>query len=251
MAEGPQVLRRTEWLDRHLTGRKVLRCQSSRDDIPVESISSQRVERVFCHGKHIFIALDGGQILHNHLLMRGRWRKLSGQQLFLPDGAWLSLYVGPHSVVNLNGQKLKLVQHEIVDEQRALLGPDLMTDPFPEVDVCTAILASHLPISEALLDQSVVAGVGNIAKSETLYRAGLDPHIPASGLSDQQMTRLVDAVQGVLWDSYHAGGRWVCRVYQRRGTRCGQCGGTIQSTSLKPSGQTTYFCPGCQCGPGR
>jgi len=68
-------------LEKHLAGRKVLRCQSTRGDIPAESFTGKRVERVFCKGKHIFLGFEGGLFLHNHLLMRGTWKKLEGQHI--------------------------------------------------------------------------------------------------------------------------------------------------------------------------
>ena len=73
LSEGPQVRRRTEWLGKYLAGRKVLRCQSTREDIPAESFTGKRIERVFCKGKHIFVEFEDGLFLHNHLLMRGTW----------------------------------------------------------------------------------------------------------------------------------------------------------------------------------
>ena len=174
MSEGLQVLRRTEWLDRHLADRNVLRCISARSEIPAESLTGRKVQRSFCKGKHIFIEFDGGAFLHNHLLMRGKWKKLDGNQLFLPDVAWLGLYVGPYTVCNLNGQMLNRVGQDDVAKQLASLGPDAMTQPYPADEIRTALAASTVPISEALLDQSVLAGVGNIAKSEILFQTGLD-----------------------------------------------------------------------------
>ena len=71
-------------------------------------MTGRQIQRAFCKGKHIFIEFDGGSFLHNHLLMRGKWKKLDGNQLFLPEGAWLGLYVGPYTICNLNGQMLNL-----------------------------------------------------------------------------------------------------------------------------------------------
>ena len=246
MAEGPQVRRRTEWLQRYVAGRRLIRCQSNRDDIDGGSLQGARIERAFCKGKHIFIEIEGGRFLHNHLLMRGRWRKLDGQQLFLPAGAWLGLYVGPYTICNLNGQKLKLVDSAEVERQLGSLGPDAMAEPFPADEIRKSLAAASAAISEALLDQTVLAGVGNIAKSELLYVAGIDPRIPACDLPVDQMGALLEAIHGVLWKSYHAGGRWECRIYQRQGQQCGQCGTTIRSMSLPPSKRATYFCPQCQ-----
>ena len=246
MAEGPQVRRRTEWLHRHLASRKVLRCQSTRDDFPAESFTGKRVQRVFCKGKHIFLEFEGDLFLHNHLLMRGTWKKLEGQQLFLPPNAWIALYVGPYTICNLGGQMLKAVTKDDVKGQLATLGPDAMDEPFPEEEITERLMGQRLPIAEALLDQSVVAGIGNIAKSEILFSAGIDPRAKVSELGDGEMPRLLAAIHETLWASYNNGGRWKCSVYRKAGERCINCGGTVRSIRQPPSRQATYFCPRCQ-----
>ena len=240
------MLRRTEWLHRHLASRKVLRCQSSRSDVPAEALNDKQVQQVFCKGKHIFLEFEGGLFLHNHLLMRGTWKKLEGQQLFLPPNTWIALYVGPYTVCNLSGQMLKVVNTRDVEEQLAALGPDAMGRPFPEKEIAEQLMAIQLPIAEALLDQSAVAGVGNIAKSEILFSAGIDPRVKACELDDGVMAGLLTAIKETLWSSYHNGGRWKCRIYRKRGDACTKCGKTIQSIRQAPSKRTTYFCPRCQ-----
>lgn len=246
MSEGPQVLRRTQWIHKYLAGRRVLRCQSMREDIPADALNGSIVRRSFCKGKHIFIEFDNGRYLHNHLLMRGTWRKLDGQQLFLPEQTWLSLYVGPYTVCNLQGQMLKLVAQDEVDRQCASLGPDTMSDPYPAEAMRTALAATSLPISEALLSQSVIAGVGNIAKSESLFLAAVDPRVPGCQLTAAEIDRLLEAIRVVMWGSYHKGGRWTRRVYQRRGQHCEQCRTLIRSIRIPPSKRATYYCPRCQ-----
>ena len=166
--------------------------------------------------------------------------------MFLPHGAWLGLYVGPYTICNLNGQILHLVSENDVAAQLASLGPDAMTQPYPADEIRTALAASTLPISEALLDQSVLAGVGNIAKSEILFQTGLDPRIPANEVTGAKLDRLLESIRRVLWASYDVGGRWVCRVYHRSGQRCEGCGSVIRSVRLAPSKRSTYFCPSCQ-----
>ena len=246
MSEGPQVLRRTEWLHKHLQGRRIVRCHSTRSDIPAEELTGLAVLRSFCKGKHIFIEFDGGRFLHNHLLMKGIWRKLPGQQLFFPDTLWLALYVGPFTICNLKGQMLKLVNEEEMILQCDSLGPDAMAHPFPKEMILQSLSATRLAISEALLDQSILCGVGNIAKSEALYLAGLDPRITGCELRPLQMDRLLEAIPAVLWNSYDQGGRWSPHVYLRRGQLCEKCGTAIRSMCLTPSKRATYFCPKCQ-----
>jgi formamidopyrimidine-DNA glycosylase len=248
MAEGPQIKLRTEWLHRKLAGREVLACETGRPRL-IESVSGlvgSRVVRAFCKGKHSFIEFDNGSIIHSRLLMRGTWRELGGRLLFLPPGAWLGIYVGPYTICNLNGQVLSVVGAEEVSQIMATLGPDVMEEPFPEEAVMKALKASKLPISEALLDQSVVCGLGNIAKSEALHVAAVNPRIHADRLDDRSLTELARASARVCWDSYNAGGRWRCRVYRRRGQSCERCGRAIQMLRQKPSRRSTYYCPRCQ-----
>jgi len=178
--------------------------------------------------------------------MKGIWRKLEGQQLFFPDTTWLALYVGPFTICNLKGQMLKLVNEDAVKLQCDSLGPDAMAHPFPEDMIRHSLGATKLAISEALLDQSILCGVGNIAKSEALYLAGLDPRIAGCELRPFQMDRLLEAIPAVLWSSYHKGGRWTHNVYHRHGQCCGNCGTAIRSMCLTPSKRATYFCPKCQ-----
>lgn len=217
-----------------------------RDDIPAAELTGRIVERAFCKGKHIFIALEGGRFLHNHLLMRGVWRRLSGQQLFFPDATWLALYVGPFTICNIKGQQLRLVDESAVSRQFASLGPDAMSRPYPAEAIRDALHGTDLPISEALLNQGLLCGVGNVAKSESLFRARVDPRIAGCDLTSAELDRLLAAIPAVLWGSYELGGRWTHYVYRRIGQPCGHCGTAIRSVRLAPSQRSTYYCPTCQ-----
>ena len=214
--------------------------------VAVGQIEGCQVGDVSCYGKHIFLRLGQYTVLHNHLLMRGRWRKYNGNLLFLPDSTWLSLYVGPHTVCNLHGQILELVSEDDVLDIYASLGPDAMHCPYPADEIADSIRTSGLPISEALLDQSVVAGIGNTAKSEILLRAGIHPSTMPLELRDGRMAALLAAIQDILWESYRLGGRWTHHVYRRKGEPCEVCGTPILLVRVKPSRRSTYFCPKCQ-----
>ena len=246
MAEGPQVLRRSEWLHRYLADRTTVRVDSLRDDIPAKALTDRKVLRVFCKGKNIFIEFEGKKVLYNHMLMRGTWKRLDGAQLFLPADAWLGLYVGPYTICNLRGQKLELIDHEQMERKLDSLGPDTMAKPYPIEEVRQALQNTTTPISEALLDQSVLAGVGNAAKSEILFLSRLDPRLTFSELSNTQAQAVLEAIPTILWKSYHVGGRWDCDVYHRKGEPCVQCGTKIRSMALRPSKRATFFCPRCQ-----
>jgi formamidopyrimidine-DNA glycosylase len=248
MAEGPQVKLKTEWLGRHLAGRTIVECRAARPsvrDFPA-ALTGRRVERVRCRGKHIFIETEGELTIHNHLLMRGRWSKVGGHLLFLDTAVWLALYVGPYTVVNTGGQMLRLEGPEELAPSRARLGPDAMAEPYPREPVARALRGSPLPVAEALLDQALVCGLGNIARSEVLFAAGVDPCRPAADLDPGEADRLHRAIPQVLWASYRQGGRWTCDVYRRDRRPCRACGTPIVRAYLKPSGRSIYFCPRCQ-----
>jgi endonuclease-8 len=246
VAEGPQVKRTAEWLHKHLARTVLHGCDTTRDEFDAQRLVDRQLVQAFCKGKHIFLELEGDLFIHNHLLMRGRWKKIEGQLLFLPFDAWLALYVGPYTVCNFRGQMLRLVGPDQVRDQLKQLGPDAMAEPYPRLDIEARLRGSGLPIAESLLDQSLVAGIGNIAKSEILFSAQVAPHVPASNLNDSQMATLLDAIHEVLWQSYHRGGRWNTSVYQKRGRPCPVCETVLERTALAPSRRNTYFCPRCQ-----
>jgi formamidopyrimidine-DNA glycosylase len=246
MAEGPQAKLCAERLGRQLAGREILACDASRAPLArfADQVVGRRCQRVFCKGKHIFLEFDGELMLHNHLLMRGRWRKLDGRMLFLPDGIWVGLYVGPYTVCNERGQMLRAETKQQVETCLDSLGPDVMAEPYPADAIRRRIAADGRPIAEVILDQSVVCGIGNVAKSETLFLAGLDPRTPATLLEEADVNRLVAQMHSVCMESYNKGGRWTHRIYQRRGQACPSCGGRI--LRIVQAGRATFFCPSCQ-----
>ncbi len=246
MSEGPQVKLRTEWLHARLGGRTIRACQTPREDLSdfARAVTGREVARVFCKGKHIFLEFEGDLFLHNHLLMRGSWRRYDGRFLFLPEGAWLALDLGTATVCNLNGQMLRPESRRGVEQELAQLGPDVMASPYPSAAILASLAASDRPLGRVLLDQAIVCGLGNIAKSEALHAAGIDPRLPADLLEPERAERLVTAMRDVCEASYHKGGRWTCDVYHRHGRACRQCGATI--ARQRQDGRMTYYCPRCQ-----
>ena len=196
MAEGPQVLLRTEWLRSWIGGRVAHLVESKRDDLSDQcrQATGRQVESVTCYGKHIFIDFGEDLVLHNHLLMKGRWRKYPGGFLFPPEQAWLVVDVGTCVVCNLEGQMLKWTDRSGREAVVGSLGPDTLKRPYPRDEITSRLRTSTLPISEALLDQTLLAGIGNTAKSEILYTAGLDPSRAAAVLTEGEWDRLHDRI---------------------------------------------------------
>jgi endonuclease-8 len=209
-------------------------------------ISGRRVRNVTCRGKNIFIFFEGDWVLHNHLLMQGRWRKHPGPFLFPPADAWLLLDLGVETICNYRGQMLKALRTRDLPQLLARIGPDAMDPAVSDEQLAARIRESSLSVGEALLDQECISGVGNVARSEALFWAGVLPGRDCAGLSPGVALRVIQCARRVLADSYAAGGRWIHRVYKRAGQPCIRCGATIRRDRLAPSNRSIYFCPRCQ-----
>jgi len=247
MAEGPQVLLRAEWLDRQLGGRTPLAVEGWTEAMrPLAmQLSNRRVERVFARGKNLLLEFEGGACLHNHLRMDGRWRAIGGEEA-LPEGAWLSFRLGDRRIVNLGGELLQLLTRDGLDSLLETLGPDVMAEPFPRSELLIALARARGSIASALLDQHVVAGIGNIARCEALHRARLAPQSACKTLSPRELDRLLDALQAVTQESYRNAGRWTPRAYERTGEPCGHCGEGIAVLSVESTQRKLYGCTRCQ-----
>lgn len=247
MAEGPQVLLRAEWLERQLGGRSPLAVEGWTEELRplAQQLAHRCIERVRARGKNLFLEFEGGLCLHNHLRMDGRWRALALEDP-LPEGLWLSFRMGERRIANVHGEVLQLMTREGMETLVSTLGPDVMAEPFPRQELLIALARARGRIAAALVDQHVVAGVGNIARCEALYRAGLAPQSACRSLTPQQLARLLDALQAVTRESYHSGGRWNPLVYERAGQTCARCQGLIEVLQAESAQRRLYGCARCQ-----
>ena len=202
----------------------------------------QTITAVERRGKYQRIDLSGGATLVAHFRMTGDW-----------DIGRVDDPVPPYArvVIDLaNGTRVALV------DPRALsafatgdfptdLGAD-PTDPALTAVQFQAILANRrTPIKVALLDQRLLAGVGNIYASEALWRAAIDPRRPAESLTRGEAGRLLTAIRYVMrMGGRYAYGEGRFAVYDREGEPCRRCGGTIER--FTQAGRSTYWCPACQ-----
>jgi len=100
-------------------------------------------------------------------------------------------------------------------------------------------------IGDALLDQTLVAGIGNIFKSEACFAARVDPWRPVGELGDDELQAVLLAAREQMLDAVAEGGRKTFSVYRRRGP-CPACGRPLASRGQGDANRTTYWCPGCQ-----
>lgn len=254
MPEGPQVKRAGNMIASHI-GHQLISIihPASREpwglDLPVLIKDVQTV------GKNLFIHLESDQVIYNHMLMWGSWRagcdvrKKRLNTCFKTSKGGLGYY---------GGGILKLIMATEATQLQSKLGPDIMTAKTAEA-AFTKLRQSKLPIGEALLSQELVAGVGNIYKSEGLFAARLNPECRADQVTAVEYERLFRFLHAqMLADVKRAGAITTTTkelaasgtrnfVYRRMGQACVLCGTKIKRIYQgKNLPRSTYFCPQCQ-----
>ena len=256
--EGDSVLRLARRLDERLAGSKVsVRTPGQRrpDGIPAAELDGRVLERAESRGKHLLLHFEGGVALHAHMGMRGSWQLYDdGERWRRPArDAWIALTGNGAEAVNFGGSKLRIVREAQLgrDPRLARLGPDLLADDFDPAVAAARIRSAgpDLRIGDALLGQRLVAGIGNIFRSEGSFEAGLDPRTPVGEVTDDQLVGVLQATRELMLEAVETG-RQPNRVYRRAGMPCERCGTRILSQAQGETARTTYWCPSCQ-GPAR
>jgi endonuclease VIII len=206
-----------------------------------ERLDGRRLEAVEAVGKNLLLHFEGGLVLRSHLRMTGRWR-LEERGAKRVGRPWLVLRGDRHEGVLWNGPVL-----ELSGDVLRRLGPDILDVP-PQLDAMVANLRQteqRRELGEALLDQRLVSGIGNLWKAEALWETRLSPWSRLSDLSDDELHDAVDAAARLMRASV-AGERSGRRVYRRH--VCPRCGGRIAWRGQGDDNRTTYWCPRCQAG---
>jgi endonuclease VIII len=209
-----------------------------------DRLDGKRLERVEAVGKNLLLTFEGGLVLRSHLRMKGRWHVRRAEEK-LTGRPWLVLRGDEWKAVQWNGPVLELGSKASMRVRR--LGPDIMEAP-PDVDGMVERLRAadrDREIGEAILDQRLVAGIGNMWKAEALWLAGLSPWAPLRSLSDEELRRLLEAAAAAM-QAPRAGRA----IYRRVGRPCPRCGKPIRSRPQGETARTAYWCPGCQAGTG-
>ena len=204
-----------------------------------ERLDGKRLERVEAVGKNLLLTFEDGLVLRSHLRMRGRWRvQPAGSPVV--GKPWLVLRARDVEAVLWNGPVLELSGAAV-----ERLGPDVMRDP-PDLDGMLARLRGTdraREIREALLDQRLVAGIGNIWRAEGLFLARVSPFARLGEVSDEELRRVLGETSRAM-----KGGRRPRFVYRRGGLPCRRCGTRVASSRQGDDGRTVYWCPTCQAG---
>jgi endonuclease-8 len=212
-----------------------------------ERLDGRRLESVEANGKNLLLRFEGGFVLRSHLRMTGRWRvgARGAPRTGLP---WLVLRSERHEAVLWNGPVLEL-RRGSSPFARARLGPDILGDP-PDYDAMLARLRRAVQgrdVGDALLDQRLVSGIGNVWKAESLWDVGVSPWRSLADLSDDELRDVLAAANRLMRLGL-GGARPLRRVYRRAGRACARCGTPIRSHAQGEDARTAYWCPGCQRG---
>jgi len=219
-----------------------------------ERLQGRAVRGVDAHGKHLFVRFDGELTLHSHLRMTGAWgvHREGTRWKRAARRAWLVIRAGEWSVVEFDGPVLELMRESRTrfDRRLAALGPDVVGEGFDGGDFLVRLRAQDpaRAIGDALLDQRVVAGIGNVWKAESCFAARVSPWREIASVHDDEALAIAEFAHEQMSRSAASDG-FSTRpraVYGRTGLPCERCGTPIRSHGQGDDNRTTYWCPGCQ-----
>jgi endonuclease-8 len=249
MPEGDTLHRIARTLQTALAGKKVARFETvlpklARVDDQTP-IAGRTIERVRAVGKHLLIELSGGLELRTHLRMNGSWHIYRAGERWQRPRVDMRLVIATEEWEAV-GFNIPVAEFCSVDAP-VPVGPDLLAAEI-DVDECVERLRvlAGAEISEALLNQRAVSGIGNIWKSETLWACRVHPFAKVESIGDQKLRELVVTARKLLRQSVAATSRSRFAVYGRRGQPCRRCGTRIEMRRQGSDARVTFWCPRCQ-----
>lgn len=273
MPELPEVETTRRGLALKLQGRRIARIEARRKDLRfplpkdfAKRIEGRGVEALERRAKYILIRLEGDLVWLIHLGMSGRmvmrqgWPNDIGPHdhvIFATEEGWAVTFndarrFGMMDLID----GAKLAGHKLLSN----IGPEPLADDFTPSVLAAALKGKRTPMKAALLDQRVVAGLGNIYVSEALFRAGIHPERLAGSVAPKRLEKLVPLIKEVLLEAVEAGGSSLrdyvqtdgelgyfqarFRVYDREDQPCTACKRPVRR--IVQAGRSTFFCNSCQ-----
>ena len=274
MPEGDTIFRTARSLHKALAGHRVINFDTAyahlarvNDDHP---IAGKTIERCEAAGKHVLIVFEGDLILRTHMRMNGSWhlyrhgerwwRGPQAMRVRVDTADWVAVAFDVPVAEFVTAKQLAST------DPVAALGPDLLGAAFDRDEAIRRVrTAGALPIAQALLNQRLVAGIGNVYKSEVLFLGGVHPDTPASAVEQEALERIMDLARKVLQDNVVPGTPAAIQtyrslrrtdrrsdpsdslwVYSRAGQPCRRCGTAISSKKMGLDARATYWCATCQ-----
>ena len=272
MPEGDTIYRAARALDAALAGRTVSRFESvfphlTRVDVDAP-LRGRVVERVTSRGKHLLMSFSGDLVLRTHMRMNGTWH------IYRPGERWrrprheMRIVIGTDAfeAVAFTVPVAEFIAASALERELAAVGPDPLAADFDPSNAVARLRArGEMAVADALLDQSAIAGIGNIYKSEILFAGGVNPFVRVADLPDAALERLVAVAVRLMRANVGEGTSaaivtytgfrrttggtdpsarlW---VYGRAGKPCRRCGTLVSRAKQGIHARSTYWCEKCQ-----
>ena len=273
MPEGDTIFRAARTLHRALAGREVTRFESVfpaltriDEDAP---IVGRTIDRVSAAGKHLLIQFAGDLVLRTHMRMNGSWHIYRTGERWQRSRRDMRIVVGTdaYEAVAFNVPVAEFLTPLKMKRQEdlRLMGPDLLAETFDADEALRRFRERPaLSIADALLNQRLVAGVGNVYKSETLFLRRINPFLAVGAVGDADIREMLATARTLLRANVtdgregivtYTGYRRTTRradpgerlyVYGRARKPCRRCGTPIRVKAQGPHARLTYWCPICQ-----
>ena len=265
MPEGDTLARIASVLRPLLVGNRITAAHGRPGGAQLERLVGATVLKVGAKGKHLLIDFDNGLTLHTHLGLHGSWQRYRRGAMWRrsPERTVAVLETDEWIAACLDAPTVELIETRAVAIHPALrgLGSDAATAEF-DVDASVARLRSprfaHMPIGDALLDQSAVAGFGNVYRSELPFIERVNPFVPCGAVAEPKLRAMLERGEKLVKRNSRGGARVTTTaeipsdtyVYGRTGKPCYRCRTPIQSrvTLRTPNSppRRVYWCPTCQ-----
>jgi endonuclease VIII len=263
VSEGDNLARIAGVLRGAFAGQEVIAARGRPGGAQLERVVGRRVEKVESRGKHLLVGFSGGLTLHTHLAMTGSWHRYRRGEPWRRSAARAVAVVETAQAVAVcfDAPTVELLDSRVVALHPVLarLGSDVAAADFDASAAVGRIRSSaggQLTLGEALLDQQLVAGLGNVYRSELCFIGRLSPFTPVAEASDEALLELLRRAARLVATAADSGRRvttgspagGALYVYGRTNRPCRRCATPIRSVLDGDPPRRVYWCPTCQPG---
>ncbi len=259
MPEGDTLFRVAYQIRTQICGKRIEAARGRPELTRARELAGHCLDKAEARGKHLLLDFDNQLSVHSHLGMTGSWHIYPrGERWRKPaHRAALALRFATHDLVCFSPKLIELNTTARIHRNPMLtgLGPDLLADTFDEEEALRRLRRhSQLPIGEALMAQQLVAGIGNVYKSEILFMNRIDPFRPVAALDDESLKQCLHSARRYLHRNLeglrrkfrgttHGERLW---TYRRKDMPCLECSTPIRMRRQGEAARSTYYCPQCQ-----